>query len=186
MNIQWFPGHMAKTRRILTEDMKMVDVVIELLDARIPSSSQNPEISELTKNKPRIIVLNKSDLSDPKKNDIWIEWFKQDGIDAICINAITGAGIQKLISRLKKIMQPKLEAAKSKGRRVRPIKTMIVGIPNVGKSALINKISGRATATTGDRPGVTRIKQWVRINPRYSLWIHRVFCGLSLKIRKLV
>jgi ribosome biogenesis GTPase A len=169
MNIQWFPGHMAKTRRILAEDMKMVDVVIELLDARIPSSSQNPEISELTKNKPRIIVLNKSDLSDPKKNDIWIEWFKQDGIDAICINAITGAGIQKLISRLKKIMQPKLEAAKSKGRRVRPIKTMIVGIPNVGKSALINKISGRATATTGDRPGVTRIKQWVRINPEIQL-----------------
>lgn len=169
MNIQWFPGHMAKTRRILSEDMKMVDVVIELLDARIPSSSQNPEINELTKNKPRVIVLNKSDLADQKKNNEWIEWFRQEGIDAICINAITGAGIQKLTSRLKKIMQSKLEAAKSRGRRLRPIKTMIVGIPNVGKSALINKISGRATATTGDRPGVTRQKQWVRINPEIQL-----------------
>jgi ribosome biogenesis GTPase A len=169
MNIQWFPGHMAKTRRMLTESMKMVDVVVELLDARIPKSSQNPEISDLTMNKPRVILLNKSDLADPAKNKLWKEWFSQAGIDVIHTNSITGEGIAELKSRLKKIMQPKLENAAAKGRINKPIKTMIVGIPNVGKSAFINKLTGKATAVTGDRPGVTRSKQWVRINPEIQL-----------------
>lgn len=169
MNIQWFPGHMAKTRRMLTENIKMVDVVIELLDARIPQSSQNPEISELVMEKPRIIVLNKSDLADPDKNSLWRDWFSRKGIDAIYTNSLTGAGMQELKARLKKIMRPKLETAADKGRKLRPIKTMIVGIPNVGKSAFINKMTGRATAITGDRPGVTRNKQWVRINPEIQL-----------------
>lgn len=169
MNIQWFPGHMAKTRRMLTENIKMVDVVVELLDARIPKSSQNPEISDLTMNKPRVILLNKSDLADPAKNKLWKEWFSQAGIDVIHTNSITGEGIAELKSRLKKIMQPKLENAAAKGRINKPIKTMIVGIPNVGKSAFINKLTGKATAVTGDRPGVTRSKQWVRINPEIQL-----------------
>lgn len=169
MNIQWFPGHMAKTRRMLTENIKLVDVVVELLDARIPKSSQNPEISELTLNKPRIIILNKSDLADPAKNRLWKDWFNEKGIDVIYTNSITGEGIQELKSRLKKIMQPKLETAAAKGRILTPIKTMVVGIPNVGKSAFINKMTGRATALTGDRPGVTRSKQWVRINPEIQL-----------------
>ena len=169
MNIQWFPGHMAKTRRMLTENMKMVDVVVELLDARIPRSSQNPEISVLTMNKPRVILLNKSDLADPAKNKLWKEWFSQAGIDVIHTNSITGEGIAELKSRLKKIMQPKLENAAAKGRINKPIKTMIVGIPNVGKSAFINKLTGKATAVTGDRPGVTRSRQWVRINPEIQL-----------------
>ncbi len=169
MNIQWFPGHMAKTRRMLTENMKMVDVVVELLDARIPRSSQNPEISELTVNKPRVILLNKSDLADPIKNKLWKEWFGQAGIDVIFTNAITGEGIAELKNRLKKIMQPKLESAAAKGRINKPIKTMIVGIPNVGKSAFINKLTGKAVAVTGDRPGVTRSRQWVRINPEIQL-----------------
>ncbi len=169
MNIQWFPGHMAKTRRMLTENIKMVDVVVELLDARIPKSSQNPEINELTMNKPRVILLNKSDLADPAKNRQWKEWFNAAGIDVIHTNSITGEGIAELKARLKKIMQPKLENAAAKGRILKPIKTMIVGIPNVGKSAFINKLTGKATAITGDRPGVTRSKQWVRINPEIQL-----------------
>lgn len=169
MNIQWFPGHMAKTRRMLSENLKLIDVVIELLDARIPKSSQNPEINQLVKNKPRIIALNKSDLADPQKNSMWVDWFKQEGIDAICINAITGDGIKNLIFQLKKIMEPELKKAAARGRKFRPIRTMIVGIPNVGKSALINKIAGKAAAVTGDRPGVTRNKQWVRINPEIQL-----------------
>ncbi|NLN65023.1 MAG: ribosome biogenesis GTPase YlqF [Clostridiaceae bacterium] len=169
MNIQWFPGHMAKTRRMLTENIKIVDVVVELLDARIPKSSQNPEISELVMNKPRVIVLNKSDLADLEKNRLWQSWFSKKGIDVICTNAITGAGMQELKSRLKKIMRPKLETAAAKGRIQKPIKTMIVGVPNVGKSAFINKLTGRATAITGDRPGVTRNKQWIRINPEIQL-----------------
>lgn len=169
MNIQWFPGHMAKTRRMLSENLKLIDVVIELLDARIPKSSQNPEINQLVKNKLRIIALNKSDLADPQKNSMWVDWFKQEGIDAICINAITGDGIKNLIFQLKKIMEPELKKAAARGRKFRPIRTMIVGIPNVGKSALINKIAGKAAAVTGDRPGVTRNKQWVRINPEIQL-----------------
>lgn len=169
MNIQWFPGHMAKTRRMLAENLKLIDVVIELLDARIPKSSQNPEIDRLTKNKPRVIALNKSDLADPEKTKLWIDRFRKDGIDAICINALTGEGIPVLTAQLKKIMEPKLKMAAEKGRISRPIRTMIVGIPNVGKSALINKIAGKAAAVTGDRPGVTRNKQWVRINPEIQL-----------------
>lgn len=169
MNIQWFPGHMAKTRRMLAESMKMVDVVIELLDARVPKSSQNPEISELTMHKPRLIVLNKSDLADPEKNALWKDWFRSSGIDVVYTNSITGEGIGELKAKLKKIMRPKLEAAAEKGRILRPIKTMVVGIPNVGKSAFINKIAGKAAAVTGDRPGVTRNRQWVRINPEIQL-----------------
>lgn len=169
MNIQWYPGHMAKTKRILADSIKMVDVVIELLDARIPKSSQNPELSELAQKKARIIILNKSDLADPAKNVLWKEWFNQEGIEVVQTNSLTGEGIQELKSRLKEIMRPKLEAAAAKGRIRRPIKTMVVGIPNVGKSAFINKISGRASAVTGDRPGVTRNKQWIRINPEIQL-----------------
>ena len=160
---------MAKTRRMLSENLKLIDVVIELLDARIPKSSQNPEINKLARNKPRVIALNKSDLADPEKNNLWINRFKQDGIDAVCINAITGEGLPNLLAQLRKIMESELKKAAERGRRSRPIKTMIVGIPNVGKSALINKIAGRATAVTGDRPGVTRNKQWVRVNPEIQL-----------------
>lgn len=169
MNIQWFPGHMAKTRRMLAENLKLIDVVIELLDARIPKSSQNPEIDKLTAGKPRVIAMNKSDLADPKKTRLWIEYFRSKGIDAICINALAGEGVQSLVARLKKAAQPKLEKEAEKGRIQRPVRTMIVGIPNVGKSALINKIAGKAAAVTGDRPGVTKTKQWVRINPEIQL-----------------
>ncbi len=169
MIIQWFPGHMAKTRRLISENLKLVDVVIELLDARIPLSSQNPEIDSLLGSKPRVVALNKSDLSDPKMNKLWAEYFASKGTEVIYTNAITGAGLNELKNMLKKLTQKKLASAQMRGRLQRPIKTMIVGIPNVGKSAFINKISGKASAQTGDKPGVTKNKQWVRINPEIQL-----------------
>ncbi|HAA24640.1 MAG TPA: ribosome biogenesis GTPase YlqF [Ruminiclostridium sp.] len=168
MNIQWFPGHMAKTKRMIMENIKMVDIVIELLDARIPISSRNPDINEITANKPRIVVFNKSDLADPDKNRIWKQWSELNGIDAVNVNSLTGDGIKELKLKIMDVMKPKLEAA-SRVRIRRPVRTMVVGVPNVGKSAFINRISGRAVAVTGNRPGVTRNKQWVRINPEIQL-----------------
>lgn len=169
MNIQWFPGHMAKTRRIMAENLKLVDVVIELLDARIPLSSRNPEIDTILKNKPRVIALNKSDLSDPARNDEWKEYFAGKGISVVFTNAITGLGIGELKGKLRELTRSKLQSAQTRGRLHRPVKTMVVGIPNVGKSAFINKIAGKASAVTGDRPGVTRAQQWVRVNPEIIL-----------------
>lgn len=169
MIIQWFPGHMAKTRRIMTEHLKLVDVVIELLDARIPQSSRNPEIDSILNTKPRVIALNKSDLSDPVHNNEWREYFAKQGISVIYTNAITGMGLGELKGKLKQLTRKKLESAQARGRMQRPIKTMVVGIPNVGKSAFINKMAGKASAITGDRPGVTRSEQWVRVNPEIML-----------------
>lgn len=169
MIIQWFPGHMAKTRRIMAEHLKLVDVVIELLDARIPLSSRNPEIDTILNSKPRVIALNKSDLSDPVHNNAWRDYFAGQGISVIYTNAITGMGLGELKGKLKQLTRKKLESAQARGRMQRPIKTMVVGIPNVGKSAFINKMVGKATAITGDRPGVTRSEQWVRVNPEIML-----------------
>ncbi len=169
MIIQWFPGHMAKTRRTIAEHLKLVDVVIELLDARIPLSSRNPEIDTLVGIKPRVVALNKSDLSDPALNKAWSDYFVSKGMGVIYTNALTGTGLGELKGKLKQLTQKKLESAQARGRLQRPIKTMVVGIPNVGKSAFINKIAGKASAMTGDRPGVTRTQQWVRINPEIQL-----------------
>lgn len=169
MIIQWFPGHMAKTRRVISEHLKLVDVVIELLDARVPQSSRNPEIDSILKDKPRIIALNKSDLADPKQNNKWKDYFSKQGISVIYTNSITGLGLGEIKGKLKQLTRKKLESAQARGRMQRPIKTMVVGIPNVGKSAFINKIAGKASAETGDRPGVTRSQQWVRINPEIML-----------------
>lgn len=169
MNIQWFPGHMAKTRKILAENLKLVDVVIELLDSRIPISSKNPEIDQIVKNKPRIIVLNKSDLADEQVSREWSKWYAGNGYSSIFIDSIKGKGINELKSKLREIMKEKIEREKQKGRLFRPIRTMVVGVPNVGKSSFINKIAGRASAVTGDRPGVTRGKQWIRLNEEFEL-----------------
>jgi len=149
--------------------MKLVDVVVELLDARIPLSSRNPEIDSIVKDKPRIIALNKSDLSDPELNNKWKNYFARKGISVIYTNSITGEGLKELKEKLKQLTKKKLESAQARGRIQRPVKTMVVGIPNVGKSAFINKIAGKASAETGDRPGVTRTQQWVRINPEIML-----------------
>jgi len=169
MNIQWFPGHMAKTRRLLSENLKLIDVVIELLDARIPNSSKNPEIDRIILNKPKVLVLNKSDLADEKVSAEWSKWYSDNGQTSIFVDSIKGSGISKLKSLLADLMREKIEREKSKGRLFRPIRTMVVGIPNVGKSSFINRIAGRASAATGDKPGVTRGKQWIKLNKDIEL-----------------
>jgi len=169
MVIQWFPGHMTKTRRKIQETIKQVDVVIELLDARIPISSRNPDIDWLVEQKPRVIALNKSDLADEAINKQWEAWYKKQGITVIYTNALSGMGLKEIHKELRLLTKTKLESALRRGRLQRPIKTLVVGIPNVGKSAFINKIAGKAVAATGDKPGVTRAQQWVRIHPEIQL-----------------
>ncbi len=169
MNIQWFPGHMAKTRRLITENLKLVDVVIELLDARIPFSSRNPEINSLINNKPRLVAFNKSDLADEQISRQWIQWYADQGIKCILINSINGKGLNDIKTRARDLMSEKIERDRAKGKIFTPVRTMVVGIPNVGKSSFINKIVGKASAVTGDRPGVTRGKQWIRINSEIEL-----------------
>jgi ribosome biogenesis GTPase A len=169
MNIQWFPGHMAKTRRLITENLHLIDVVIELLDARIPKSSKNPEIDEIIKTKPRVVVLNKCDLADENISKEWAKWYNDNGYANIFIDSIKGKGINELKAKLRSIMKDKIERDKQKGIIFRSIRTMAVGIPNVGKSSFINKIAGHASAVTGDKPGVTRGKQWIRLNEEIEL-----------------
>ena len=168
-NINWYPGHMAKTKKQIIQDLKLVDIVIELLDARIPISSQNPNIAEITKNKKKIIVLNKCDLSDDMQNKLWIEYFKKKNIPAVLVDSNSGRGIDECIRQIEKIMQIDLDAHAEKGRTGRRIRAMILGIPNVGKSSFINRISKRTTAGVGNKPGVTKQKQWIRINEKIEL-----------------
>ena len=160
---------MAKTRRQITEDLKLVDIVIELLDARIPISSQNPDIAKITKNKKKLIVLNKCDLANEIQNKKWIEYFQEKGIPAVLTDSNSGKGIQDCIKRIEKIMNSELKLQAEKGRIGRKIRAMILGIPNVGKSSFINRISKRTTAGVGNKPGVTKQKQWIRINENIEL-----------------
>lgn len=168
-NINWFPGHMAKTRRQITEDLKIIDIVIEILDSRIPISSQNPDIKEITKNKKKIVVLNKCDLSDEKDNKKWITYFEKNGNKAILVNSNNGKGIDEVIRQIQKTMQEENQAYADKGRIGRKIRVMVVGIPNVGKSSFINRISKKNSAGVANRPGVTKQKQWIRINDDIEL-----------------
>ena len=161
-NLQWFPGHMAKTRRLIEENLKMIDVVVEILDSRIPYSGRNPYFNDIIKNKPRLIVMNKSDLSDKELTKQWIDWYRSNGITVIPISCTTGQGVNKITSEARALIQDKIDRDKEKGR-TRTLKIMMVGIPNVGKSSLINRLVGKASAQTGDRPGVTKGKQWIRI-----------------------
>ena len=158
-NINWYPGHMKKTRELIQENLKLVDLVIEVIDARIPISSRNPIIDELVKDKKRIIVLNKSDLSDRRENDKWAAHFAAEGNLTLAMNCMSGGGVNQLFKML-----DKEQAAKNAGQmRNKPLRMMIVGVPNVGKSSLINRMTGRKSAQTGDRPGVTRGKQWLSL-----------------------
>ncbi len=169
VSINWYPGHMAKTRKQIIQDLKLIDIVIELLDARIPISSQNPNIAEITKNKKKIIVLNKCDLADENQNRKWVEYFESKNIPVVLVDSNSGKGIENFIKKVEKIMQVDLEMHSEKGRVGRKIRAMILGIPNVGKSSFINRISKRTSAGVGNRPGVTRQKQWIRINEKIEL-----------------
>lgn len=168
-NINWFPGHMAKTRRQITDDLKLVDVVIEILDARIPISSQNPEIKQITQNKKKIIVLNKCDLSDEIENKKWIGYFIKQDYKVVLVDSNTGKGVNEVIKQTQVVMQEELKRLAEKGRVGRKIRVMIVGIPNVGKSSFINRIAKKSTAEVGNKPGVTKQKQWIRINDEIEL-----------------
>ncbi len=169
MHIQWFPGHMAKTRRLILEHVKLVDLVVELVDARLPQSSRNPEIDQLIKDKPRLLVLNKADIADRAVTDAWIAHLKAAGIPAIAVSSTSGKPLAPVLDMCKAILAPQISAWQEKGMVGKPIKLMVVGVPNVGKSSFINKLTGKKSAITGDRPGVTRGKQWIRLANGFEL-----------------
>ena len=166
--INWYPGHMAKTRRMLQENLKMIDVVVEILDARAPLASRNPDFDDLFVGKARVVLLNKSDLADPNATKRWISHFARNGIEAAGVSATGGAAKKIAVSLIEKAAKPRVDAMKLKGVN-KTVRCMIVGIPNVGKSTLINRIAGQNRAEVGDKPGVTRGKQWVKITPYLEL-----------------
>jgi len=163
MNINWYPGHMKKTKELLQKNLKLVDIVVELLDSRIPFSSKNPDVDRIIKDKPKVVVLNKFDMADPSKIKLWQDYYESQGIEAIPVNTISGKGVDKVIQACREAMREKMEALMKKGRNERAIRLMIVGVPNVGKSTLINKLAGRKSTQTGDRPGITKSNQWVKL-----------------------
>ena len=169
MNINWYPGHMSKTKRQIAEDLKMVDIVVEILDARIPNSSQNPDIAEITKHKKKIVVLNKCDLADEKENQKWVSYFKNKNVPAVLTNSNSGQGIEKCIKEIENLMQKEMQEQSAKGRIGRKIRAMVIGIPNVGKSSFINRVSKKTSAGVGNKPGVTKQKQWIRVNDKVEL-----------------
>ena len=169
MNYQWYPGHMTKAKRMMQENIKLIDLVIELVDARIPLSSRNPEIDELGKNKARIILLNKADLADSRYNKLWIEYFTEKGFHVLEINSKTGMGIKQIQGVVQLACKEKIERDRKRGILNRPVRAMVVGIPNVGKSTFINAFAGKACTKTGNKPGVTKGKQWIRLNKGLEL-----------------
>ncbi len=169
MNYQWYPGHMMKAKRAMQEDIKLIDLIIEIVDARIPISSRNPDIDELGKNKSRIIILNKSDLADPVMNTKWTEYFKKNGIYVVETNSKTGMGLKNIQGTVNEACKEKIERNRKKGIINRPVRAMVVGIPNVGKSTFINSYAGRACTKTGNKPGITKGKQWIKLNKNLEL-----------------
>ena len=169
MNINWYPGHMAKTRRQIIEDLKLIDIVVELIDSRIPVSSRNPDIKNITKNKKKVIVLNKSDLADMNETNKWVRYFESQGVPAVIADANTGKGTQDVIKTIENVMKEELEQLASKGRVGRTIRIMVLGIPNVGKSSFINRIAKKAALEVGNKPGVTKNKQWMRVSDKIEL-----------------
>lgn len=169
MNYQWYPGHMTKAVRSMQEDIKLVDLVVEVLDARIPISSRNPDIDSLANNKARLVLLNKADLADNKYNEKWVAYFKDKGITALLINAKTGNGLKGIQAAVQEACKEKIQRDRKRGIKNRPVRAMVVGIPNVGKSTFINAYAGRACAKTGNKPGVTKGKQWIRLGKNLEL-----------------
>ena len=169
MNYQWYPGHMTKAKRMMEENIKLIDIVIEVLDARIPMSSRNPDIDTLGKNKSRLILLNKSDLADEKKNQLWKEWFQEKGFFVAEINSRTGTGIRQINQVVKLACKEKIERDRKRGILNRPVRAMVAGIPNVGKSTFINSYAKKACTKTGNKPGVTKGKQWIKLGKEIEL-----------------
>ena len=168
-SINWFPGHMRKALNDVQENLKLVDIVFETCDARIPFSSRNPELDKIIGNKPRVVILNKSDLADPDVTKAWIEYFRSQGVSAVALESTRKKGLDDLIKESRKLCSDILEKAASKGRIGRPIRAMVVGVPNTGKSTLINALCGRKVAVTGDKPGVTRAPKWVKTDGQLEL-----------------
>ena len=169
MNYQWYPGHMTKAKRLMQEDSRLIDLIIELVDARVPMSSRNPDIDEIGKNKFRIILLNKVDLADPRQNLLWTEYFKEKGLFVQEINSKTGAGIKNIQPLVQEACREKIERDRKRGIINRPVRAMVAGIPNVGKSTFINAFAGKACTKTGNKPGVTKGKQWIRLGKNLEL-----------------
>lgn len=169
MNYQWYPGHMTKAKRMMQEDIKLIDVIIELVDARVPASSRNPDIDELGKNKSRVVLLNKADLADEAQNARWAEYFRQKGCLTVALDSRNKAGMSALGGVIQEACREKIERDRRRGIKNRPVRAMVAGIPNVGKSTFINTFAGRACAKTGNRPGVTKGKQWIRLNKNVEL-----------------
>lgn len=169
-SIQWFPGHMAKTRKSIKENLSLVDAVVEIIDARIPLSSQNPEMGRMTAGKPRLLVLNKRDMADNNATDKWISYFRSQGVVAVSMDCKSGKGLKSFTSALEQqLLKDLIEMRKAKGMVGAPIRVMVVGIPNVGKSSFINRMSGSKKAKVEDRPGVTRTKQWVKLGDKIEM-----------------
>ena len=181
MNYQWYPGHMTKAKRMMQENIKLIDLVIELVDARIPLSSRNPDIDELGKNKFRMILLNKVDLADESKTQKWYQYFQEKGFFVVLLNSKTGAGMKTIIPVVQEACREKMERDKKRGILNRPIRAMVVGIPNVGKSTFINSFAGKACTKTGNKPGVTKGKQWIKLNKSLELLDASAFVGTSIK-----
>lgn len=169
MNFQWYPGHMTKAKRMIQENIKLIDVVIELVDARIPVSSKNPDIDQLANNKSRIILLNKYDLADDRQTEKWKNWYEKKGFFVSLVNSKSGKGVKAVHEVIQRACKEKIERDRKKGILNRPVRAMIVGIPNVGKSTFINSFAGKACTKTGNRPGVTKGKQWIRLNKNVEL-----------------
>ena len=169
MNIQWYPGHMTKAVRMMEENMKLIDLVIELLDARIPLSSRNPDIDRLAKGKYRLVILNKSDLSEDETNKAWQSYFEEQGIACILYNSKSKDGVKSLLSKVREVCKEKIERDRRRGIINRSVKSMVVGIPNVGKSTFVNNLVGRNAAVVGNKPGVTKGKQWIKVSKELDL-----------------
>ncbi|KMZ55106.1 ribosome biogenesis GTPase YlqF [Dorea sp. D27] len=169
MHFQWYPGHMTKAKRMMQENIKLIDLVIELVDARIPLSSRNPDIDELGKHKARLILLNKADLAEEKWNDAWAEYFRGEGFSVVKVNSKKGGGMKSIHGVIQEACREKIERDRKRGILNRPVRAMVVGIPNVGKSTFINSLAGKSCTKTGNKPGVTKGKQWIRLNKQVEL-----------------
>ncbi|MCC8137369.1 MAG: ribosome biogenesis GTPase YlqF [Clostridiales bacterium] len=169
MDVQWYPGHMTKARRMMQENIKLVDLVIELTDARAPLSGRNPDIDQIGKNKARVILLNKADMADENLNRRWTAYFKESGLFAVAVNSRSGVGMKQIQNVIQEACREKLERDQRRGIKNRPVRAMVAGIPNVGKSTFINSFAGKACAKTGNKPGVTRGKQWIRLHKNVEL-----------------